>query len=545
MSSVAVLQARTSSSRLPGKVLLPMAGLPLAILAARRAGNTGREVVVATSDELADDILVKLAIKHQLKVYRGSLNNTLQRVTDALADYPGSTLVFRLTADNIFPDGKLLDEMESCFVSKGFRYLVCGGIESGLPYGVSAELMYLSDLREANGLTDDPYDQEHVTPAIIRKYGKNFFEWYQALKKSHFRATVDCFDDYVAVQRVFEGVEDPVAEPLKALISRLEQVQFQPQGEYAASKLVLGTAQFGLNYGIANATGKPTPSSVSALIKQAISNGVNYLDTARAYGDSEYLIGSTLAQGWQGRAQVVTKLAPLEDCLPTASSRAVSAAVEASVYHSCSALRVRKLDVLLLHRAQYRKAWGGAAWAHLRHLKKHNVIGALGVSVQSPEELAACLDDPSVSHIQMPFNLLDWRWESTISDLRRARKSRGLVVHVRSALLQGLLTTQDSSLWWRAGIAEPSPIISWLERAKKSTGARTIAGLCISYCMAQDWIDGVVVGVDNEEQLMENLRAVEFSHMNHELLVGLAHDRPWVETEVLDPARWKSIDALT
>ena len=114
MKRVAILQARTNSSRLPGKVLLPINGIPLVVLAAQRASNTGIEVVVATSTETTDDALADLLSLHGIKYYRGSLDNTLDRIVSALSKYDDSCLVFRLTADNIFPDGLYLKHICPC-----------------------------------------------------------------------------------------------------------------------------------------------------------------------------------------------------------------------------------------------------------------------------------------------------------------------------------------------------------------------------------------------------------------------------------------------
>jgi spore coat polysaccharide biosynthesis protein SpsF len=208
MRSVAVLQARTNSSRLPGKVLLPIKGVPLAVLAAKRAANTGRDIIVATSFEPSDAGLVALIQSHGLRCFRGCLENTLDRVVNALSDYDDQTLVFRLTADNVFPDGALLDEIECEFLAKGHEYLCCNGQPSGLPYGMSVELTRLSHLREAARESSCAFDQEHVTPYIIRKFGSTYFQKYKELKKGHFRCTIDCLDDYIRIQKVFSDVDE-------------------------------------------------------------------------------------------------------------------------------------------------------------------------------------------------------------------------------------------------------------------------------------------------------------------------------------------------
>ncbi|HEY8360977.1 MAG TPA: hypothetical protein VIL30_26255, partial [Ramlibacter sp.] len=106
---IVVLQARTSSSRLPAKVLLPLAGMPVAVLAARRAANTGSQVIVATSTGGDDDALAGLLRDHGIPCHRGSLHDVLQRMVDAAAGYPDHSVFVRLTADNVFPDGALID----------------------------------------------------------------------------------------------------------------------------------------------------------------------------------------------------------------------------------------------------------------------------------------------------------------------------------------------------------------------------------------------------------------------------------------------------
>ena len=203
LASVAVLQARTTSSRLPAKALLPIKGIPMAALAAKRAGSTGRQVIVATSTELSDDGLAILLKEYGVRCFRGNLDNTLDRIVSALAEYGDDTIVFRLTADNVLPDGALLDELEAEFVEQGLDYLCCNGEPSGLPYGLSAEVTRLSHLREAAHMSVDTHDQEHVTPYIIRKFGRKYFEKYRSFGKGHFRCTVDCLDDYFVMQQVY------------------------------------------------------------------------------------------------------------------------------------------------------------------------------------------------------------------------------------------------------------------------------------------------------------------------------------------------------
>lgn len=542
MSSIVVLQARTNSSRLPGKVLLPIKGMPLAVLAAKRAANTGRDIIVATSLEPSDDGLAALIQSYGLKCFRGSLENTLDRVVSALLVHDDETIVFRLTADNIFPDGALLDEIESEFMAKGLDYLCCNGEQSGLPYGMSVEVTRLGHLREAAANSDCIYDQEHVTPYIIRKFGSTYFQKYINLKKSHFRCTIDCLDDYIGIQKVFSDVDDPVYEQSFALVNRLEKAHFQPLASSPTPKLVLGTAQLGGNYGIANTTGQPNKKQCQELIKMAVANGVVYLDTARAYGNSEVMIGQSLKDGWEGRAKIITKLSPLQDCPQDASISILHAFVDASIYKSCSALRVQKIDVLMLHRVSHLSDWNGGVWQRLLDLQSSGVIGELGASVQNPEELSKALEISEINYIQLPFNLLDWRWDSIIPKISAIKALRNLTIHVRSALLQGLLPSMDEGHWLQANVEQAFVIRDWLLNQAITCQRTNVTDLCLSYVNAMAWVDGVATGIDNMSQLIENINYFNLPPLSSDQVKRIQNSRPKLCEATLNPALWRKVN---
>lgn len=519
--------------------MLPISGVPLAVLAARRAANTGRTVIVATSDDRSDDGLAALLEMHGLAFHRGSLHNTLSRVVGALSAYDDRTIVFRLTADNIFPDGRLLDEIEEAFIAGGHDYMCCNGVPSGLPYGMSAEVTYLGLLREASNTSHDAYDQEHVTPYVIRKCGAVAFDRYRSLGKGHLRCTVDCLDDYLAAQEVFAGIADPVAVSSFELLERLPKSRYQPIASDAATKLVLGTAQLGMNYGVANTAGKPGLDSSREILKMAIANGVPYLDTARAYGDSESTIGQSLQGGWQGRARVITKLSPLTACPAGASSEIIEAFVDASIYESCVNLSTAKLDVLMLHRASHLHDWDGVLWRRLQQHRACGRIGELGVSVQGPDELMSALAYPDVSHIQLPLNIFDWRWTSCVPHVLRARASRKLVVHVRSAFLQGVLLSSNPQIWAKANVDDAPRVMKWLSDAVQRYGRKSILDLCVGYLSSMSWVDGVVIGVETLEQLAANIHIFCEQGLTDAQREEIEIDRPMLAEESLNPALWR------
>ncbi|MGO8755124.1 MAG: aldo/keto reductase [Gallionellaceae bacterium] len=540
MRGIAILQARTTSSRLPGKVLLPINGIPIVVLAAKRAANTGREVIVATSVESSDDGLASLIDSYGLLCSRGSLENSLERMVEALSGNDDDTIVFRLTADNVFPDGALLDEIEQDFMDRKLEYLCCNGEPSGLPYGMSAEVTRLGHLREAAGKSKSAYDKEHVTPYIIRKFGAHYFEKYKPLKKGHYRCTIDCLDDYLCAVKVFANVEDPVAVSPFKLLEKLEACRYQPMESGPVSRLVLGTAQLGMHYGIANKTGQPSETLGQELIKTAIANGVIFLDTARAYGKSEEVVGKTLKNGWQGRAKIITKLSPLAECPADASAQTVRAYVDASVYQSCAALGMQHLDVLMLHRAAHLDEWDGAVWQRLLDLKAAGIIKELGISVQNPEELERSLSVNELAFIQMPFNILDWRWDALIPQIISARQNRKLAIHVRSILLQGLLPSVAADQWLKANIEDPGKIMQWLKDRSASCGRADVTDLCLGYVHAQDWVDGLVIGMENMGQLAENIKYLNRPPLSAAEVRSIRNDRPELSDAALNPALWRN-----
>lgn len=310
------------------------------------------------------------------------------------------------------------------------------------------------------------------------------------------------------------------------------------------SSLTLGTVQLGLPYGVANKSGQPSETEAIRIIQTALQSGVTHLDTAQAYGDSERIIGLAL-RGRQERPVIVTKLDPLTGIASDAPSHEVIKLAEGLIYRSLALLGAEQLDVLMLHRWEHRRAWDEALWNQLLELKRQGLIGALGVSVTSPEQALDALRDPDVSHIQLPYNLLDWRWKRAgVPDAVKQRPD--VVIYARSALLQGILVT-DSEAWPRLRdippqfaaetAAEIKSLVQQLERLSP-------IDLALAYVRSQPWIDSVVVGVETLAQLEENIKLFDTPLLSKSQ-VELVETRFLSTPEfLLDPSNWnqKSFD---
>src|SRR6478735_1250818 len=193
-----VIQSRLNSSRLPGKAMLTIAGMPLIELVARRASRSGHEVVVATSEEPYDERIAGHLSSVGIPIVRGSLDDVLSRFVEATADLAPDDRVVRLTGDNPVADADLVDELLAALDASDHRY---GRVDiDQVPEGLGAEAFSVAALREANATTTDAYDREHVTPWLRRTLGELLFVPRGCPDDVHaYRATVDTLGDYVRV----------------------------------------------------------------------------------------------------------------------------------------------------------------------------------------------------------------------------------------------------------------------------------------------------------------------------------------------------------
>lgn len=508
-----VLQARMSSARLPAKVLLPISGIPMAILCAKRISRDGLDLILATSDQQSDDLLVYEAEKNGIQVVRGSLNNVLSRYAESIQDLADDDLVVRVTADNPVVDADFVHSLTKLFRKSN---LDCLGTQSPLdylPYGLSAEVMTAKSIRKAYSNTNGQYDLEHVTPWIRKNLKFNTVDGKVLTGNkdlSYLRCTVDSFDDYENVSKLFnvQGV-DAVDSSWELIVENLIKQDDSPQFSVpfsskrgtANSLIALGTVQLGLNYGIANKSGIPDSEAAINIVREAIKHGVNWIDTARGYGVSEQRVGFALDGGWASRTRIVTKLDPLGEINGLSSNECIKFAVESSVYKSMHFLQQNSLDVLLLHRWEHRNICQGKIWEILIELKANGLIKELGVSVYSVSEAMDALSDSEISHLQLPFNLLDHRWLN--KDFQAALKNRQDVrIHIRSAFLQGLLIS-DSDVWpkWDK---DADKRVQDIDELVLKFGRKNRADLCMSFILACNWIDSIVIGVETNDQLEDN-----------------------------------------
>ncbi len=275
------------------------------------------------------------------------------------------------------------------------------------------------------------------------------------------------------------------------------------------SRLMLGTVQFGLNYGIANTAGKPSLDRVKEILRLACDHGIDALDTAPSYGDSEEVIGLALAElGIAGKFRLVTKISPIpEDADPAEF-------IETSLRNSLRRLKTKQIAVALMHAEQ-----------DVRHLEvlqsmvAKGLIAGAGVSVNTLEYEAKV---EHADYLQIPCNVMDHRFDRLFRVPRRHN-------FIRSVYLQGLLLMPEETMF----LKELVPY-----RRKLEALGMPMAELCMRYLFALPGNPSVLTGVETPEQLRENIRLAELGPLDPEMFAKTAACIPSLNEKWISPAFW-------
>jgi spore coat polysaccharide biosynthesis protein SpsF len=201
---VAILQARMSSTRLPGKVLKPIMGRPMLALQIERIRLARRvdRLVVATSINAEDDTIAALCRAEGISFYRGALNDVLARFAGAAREHAADHIV-RLTGDCPLTDPAVVDAVIAHHLEGGFAY-TSNCYPRSYPDGLDVEMMTRAALDEAAAEADQPMQREHVTPFIAFQPDR-FPRGNIALPedRSALRITVDDAEDLEVVAAIF------------------------------------------------------------------------------------------------------------------------------------------------------------------------------------------------------------------------------------------------------------------------------------------------------------------------------------------------------
>jgi aryl-alcohol dehydrogenase-like predicted oxidoreductase len=292
-------------------------------------------------------------------------------------------------------------------------------------------------------------------------------------------------------------------------------------------KIALGTAQFGLDYGISNKTGKMHKVEARKILQYAHKFGMETLDTASAYGNSEEVIGGIVGNKINNNSwNIITKT-------PNFKSNAIGSSQINNLLKSFELSRKKlgqkSIYSLLIHNCNNIFLPGGEKLLlSMDRLKKNGLIKKIGVSLYNNEQINLLLDNYSVDLVQLPVNILDQRLIEN-GQLKRL-KDNGIEIHARSVFLQGLLLMPINNI--------PSlfePILNTLKKFHKEAKEQNISALqlALSFVQSIHEIDKVVVGINTLKQLHEiidvssaRLDINKFSHLSVR------------ESTLLNPSNW-------
>lgn len=286
-----------------------------------------------------------------------------------------------------------------------------------------------------------------------------------------------------------------------------------------SQRFALGTAQFGLPYGVANSSGQVSAPAAAAILDCARLSGIDTIDTAMAYGASEARLGQIGVDGWR----IVSKLPPVpDDC------RNIADWVRLAVAESLTRLKVERLYALMLHAPlQLLDSRGAEIYGALSSVRSEGFATKIGISIYDPSELSAIWPRFPFDIVQAPFNVFDRRL--AVSGWLRSLQLASVEVHTRSAFLQGLLlmTPADrpayfsrwNTLWvrWHTWLAEQN--ITPLEA-------------CLAFVSSAPGIDRIVLGVDAVAQLEQSLNASSDR-------IVVPSELASEDLELIDPSRWR------
>lgn len=291
----------------------------------------------------------------------------------------------------------------------------------------------------------------------------------------------------------------------------------------SSKKLLLGTVQMGLPYGVNNRSGRVPYAEAEKILKTAHSSGIHILDSAEAYGNAHSVIGRFHKENPGIQFGVITKLAEAES----------PEHILLKVHEFLKELRVDSLYALMFHSFKEYNEFRDSGTV-FNELKEAGFIKRFGVSAYTNNEVEMLIEDPLVDLIQLPFNLLDNEYQRGYL-LRKAAK-QGKLIHTRSAFLQGLFFMEHGSSHPVArALKEPLDQIRRIAVREKLS----LPSLALGYCLSKPYIDRVLIGVDSEKQLKENVKA--FSVEIGDDLVAEIDNIHVTNKDLLNPSLWKTI----
>ena len=277
-------------------------------------------------------------------------------------------------------------------------------------------------------------------------------------------------------------------------------------------KLIIGTAQFGMNYGITNSEGKMNKDEIGRILNFCKSNNINTFDTAKDYGNAEDLLSE-----WQKEnpnIKIITK-------------------AKSNFNYVTLTDKFKSLECFLFH------SYGDYTPENVQKVKTNPKVHSIGISVYTVREAIHVLTDNIVDIIQIPFNYVDHQWFNT--EFQNLLKLTKVKIHVRSIFLQGLLINRitpekcPKNIEYTDFCALNNIIDEITEKVKLSRKQ-----LCFAFINSFPWIDKFLIGIDNFDHLIDNYETIiEDLHLSQENIEYIRCKTQGINQYITSPLLWQ------
>lgn len=282
------------------------------------------------------------------------------------------------------------------------------------------------------------------------------------------------------------------------------------------NKIVLGTVQFGVNYGINNTSGQVSLDEVCKILRIAKEQGIQTLDTSSAYGTSEVVLGKALKDS-STQFNIVSKYPRCEENVLVTFEKTIRN------------LGVTSLYGYLVHHFEFYQEHPDI-FDEMNVLKNEGKIKKVGFSIYNVEQLQFLVDNKvKFDILQFPYNIFDKQFESYMPKL----VEMGVEIHTRSAFLQGLFFKDTKTLPEKL-----MPLKKYLDDLHNYCNNRglSVEQLALGYVLANSNVKGALIGVDNHEQLKSNLKVASVELLQED--IDYISNIDIKEKELLNPVNW-------
>ena len=296
------------------------------------------------------------------------------------------------------------------------------------------------------------------------------------------------------------------------------------------NKLVLGTAQLGLDYGIANKIGKPEENKAFEIMKYAVENGISCFDTAYSYGNSEIIIGKFLNvhKNYKNKVNIITKMPSLK------KEKIDEKNINNYFFESLHRLEQKSLYCYMIHDFKDIENNCDEIEKVFLKLKENGYIKKIGVSVYDNFQINFLLNNFDFDLIQLPINIFDQRFIT--DDFLQRLKRENIEIHARSIFLQGLLFLEENNI--PPKMNKFKDYISSLNEIslKYNLSKEEIALLFVNTI---NEIDKIVIGVEKISQLQRNVKILGKSESFNKIKALINFEDFFIkDTNIIDPREW-------